>query len=106
MEGRQSITTSNASKTANRGPSMILTNLLFLVLILLLITNLAIGVLPFQRYETEVVYCESVASYAKQGWRVVAAYSYSTGDAYSGYTVWNECVIERPMSILSMNGLK
>jgi len=85
---------------------MALTNLLLLMLILLLIANLAVGVLPFQRHETKMVYCETIETYATQGWRVVAAYSYSTGDAYSGYTVWNECVIERPMSILSMNGLK
>ncbi|MEO8394814.1 MAG: hypothetical protein ABI700_17600 [Chloroflexota bacterium] len=49
-----------------------------------------------QQFETDVISCDSVKSASDEGWRVVAAYSYSTGSSTFGYTVFNDCVVERP----------
>ena len=58
-------------------PSMGFTNFLLILLILLFALNLGFGIWPYQCYETKVVLCDAVETYGTQGWRVVAAYSYS-----------------------------
>lgn len=51
---------------------------------------------PGQSFETDTIDCREIKSYADKGWRVVAAYSYQTGSSSFGYTVYTNCVIERP----------
>lgn len=74
---------------------------LLCTIVLLQLADLSTRIIPIFGYETMTAPCQSVGSYSPQGWRVVAAYSYSLGGAYTGYMVYNDCVLERPKPLFA-----
>ncbi|MBN1875910.1 MAG: DUF4352 domain-containing protein [Anaerolineae bacterium] len=82
-------------------PLLIGGGIAFSSLVLLLLCILGLMLRPlFIVHETQVVDCEAMTTYTEAGWQVVAAYSYELGDAYSGYTVYNQCILEREHFVL------
>ena len=79
----------------------ILLVVLLSIVVFLQLADLLTRIAPVFGYETQIVSCESVGVYSNQGWRVVAAYSYSLGGGYTGYTVYNDCVLERPKPLFT-----
>ena len=76
------------------------TNLLLIIIALLLLINSLINFGYIERkYETITVDCRDVKNYAADNWRIVTAYSYSTGSSFLGFTVYNQCIMERAISL-------
>jgi hypothetical protein len=82
--------------------------LVLIALVVLVVVNLLIltaVLLPVflsnssstNNYEDMDVDCREISNYENEGWRVVTAYSYQTGSASFGYTVYTNCILERPL---------